>query len=111
MSTGFTFSSEIVVYAILFSPWITGFSAILGHSFSPLVNFRGGKGVATAAGVFLALLPKETGIAIAAFALVFAISRIVSLSSIVAVLSLAAATLIMTKDANQSFGTVLVAAF
>src|SRR5687768_14431040 len=42
-------------------PWLvmaTGFAAILGHCFSPFLEFRGGKGVATAMGVFLVLAPE-----------------------------------------------------
>ncbi|HVO35235.1 MAG TPA: glycerol-3-phosphate 1-O-acyltransferase PlsY [Gemmatimonadales bacterium] len=46
---------------------VVGCAAVLGHVFSPFVRFRGGKGVATAAGVFLAYVP----LAIAADALVW----------------------------------------
>jgi glycerol-3-phosphate acyltransferase PlsY len=91
--------------------WVSGICAILGHSFSPFVNFRGGKGAATGTGVFLALLPMETGIALAVFSLVLAASRIVSLSSIVGSLTLVIATVVMTRDVSQSAGTILAAGF
>jgi len=62
--------------------------AVIGHVASPWVRFRGGKGVATAAGAFLALAPPATLIVLAVWAAVFAISRIVSLASITAALAL-----------------------
>ncbi len=61
-----------------------GIAAILGHVFSVFVRFRGGKGVATAAGVMLGLTPLALGVAALAWLLVVALTGYVSLASIVA---------------------------
>jgi acyl phosphate:glycerol-3-phosphate acyltransferase len=61
--------------------------AVLGHMFTCWLHFRGGKGVATGFGVFLLAAPSAALAAIGVFAVVFAISRIVSISSIVAAAS------------------------
>jgi acyl phosphate:glycerol-3-phosphate acyltransferase len=57
---------------------------VLGHSFSFLAKFRGGKSVLTAFGVFLALTPSASLIALGAWALVMWRSRVVSLASLTA---------------------------
>lgn len=69
---------------------IGGVIAVLGHVFSPFLGFRGGKGVNTALGVFITLLPIETLIAFAIFALLVAVFRYISLGSIVGAVVLAA---------------------
>jgi glycerol-3-phosphate acyltransferase PlsY len=65
--------------------WLAvGLAAILGHMFSILLKFKGGKGVATSAGVMLGLFPYFTipGLmAIGAFIIVFMITRYVSVGS------------------------------
>lgn len=71
-------------------PWLAvaiGAAAVVGHMFSPYVSFRGGKGVATAAGMFLALAPFAVLIAIPIWAICLWLTGYVSLSSIIAVLS------------------------
>ena len=62
-----------------------GVAAILGHTFSPWINFKGGKGVATGAGMMLGIFKLWTLIPIGVFVLVFLLSRIVSLASLIAV--------------------------
>ncbi len=59
-------------------------SAILGHVFPLWLRFKGGKGVATGVGVFLAIVPKAVLIVLAIFAVIFFLFRYVSLASIIA---------------------------
>ncbi|MGH9368685.1 MAG: glycerol-3-phosphate 1-O-acyltransferase PlsY [Thermoanaerobaculia bacterium] len=61
-----------------------GLAAIVGHVFPLFYGFRGGKGVATAVGAFLALSPLATLVCLAAFVLIVAATRYVSLGSVVA---------------------------
>lgn len=68
-------------------PLALGVAAVLGHMFSPYVRFRGGKGVATAAGVFLALAPLPLLAAVPVWGVSLWITGYVSLSSIIAVAS------------------------
>ena len=69
---------------------VCGLAALLGHTFPVFLKFRGGKGVATGLGVFMVLAPLPTLGAILLFTLVFAGSRIVSLSSLVSAVGLVA---------------------
>jgi glycerol-3-phosphate acyltransferase PlsY len=68
-------------------PVALGGAAVVGHMFSPYVRFKGGKGVATATGMFLALAPVACLIAVPVWGLCLRLTGYVSLSSIVAVLT------------------------
>ncbi len=61
-----------------------GAFAILGHNFPVFLKFKGGKGVATSAGVLLGVAPLAVGLGILTWAIVFFISGYVSLGSIIA---------------------------
>jgi len=63
-----------------------GAAAIVGHVYSVYVRFKGGKGVATSAGVFLALAPWALLVALVVWVTLVATTRIVSIASIVAAL-------------------------
>ena len=65
-----------------------GFSALLGHQFSVFERFKGGKGVATALGVYLALSPVSTLIAVLVFVLTVGLSKFVSLGSMLSAVAM-----------------------
>lgn len=65
--------------------FIAGVFSIVGHNWSVFLGFRGGKGVATTAGVALIVFPKILAVSAAAFLVVVALSRYVSLGSLVGV--------------------------
>lgn len=71
---------------------IAGVCAILGHNYSCWLNFKGGKGVATSAGVFFALTWPAMSIALGAWIIVFALTRYVSVASMIAAVTLPVAT-------------------
>ncbi len=59
-----------------------GLAAVFGHIFSVWVKFRGGKGVATGAGVYLALAPASVGLAFVVWLIMILTARIASLASL-----------------------------
>lgn len=86
-------------------PSLGGFFALLGHQFSPILKFRGGKGVATALGMYLALAPGPCLLAMALFVVIVYYSDIISLGSMICACAIPLLLLAWGKPA----GMVLVA--
>jgi glycerol-3-phosphate acyltransferase PlsY len=82
---------------------LAALSAVLGHMFTPWLGFRGGKGVATGFGVFLVAAPWAALAAIGVFAVVLAITRFVSLGSIIAAACFPAFAWFMTRGERPAF--------
>ncbi len=75
----------------------SGLGAILGHMFPVYIGFRGGKGVATSAGVFLGLAPLPAACALGGWAVVLATTRYMSLASCVGAVILPSAMLVLDR--------------
>jgi glycerol-3-phosphate acyltransferase PlsY len=87
-------------------------AAVLGHSFTPFAHFRGGKGVATAAGAWAVLAPWPLLVALGVWTALFALTRIVSLGSVVAAAALAVAVGVLHRGQTSNpifWGAVLTA--
>lgn len=77
---------------------LLGASAIAGHIWTVFLRFKGGKGVATTAGVMAGLAPLIMIMGLLVWAIVFSIWRYVSLASIIAALSLPAMSVLFGRD-------------
>lgn len=88
---------------------IAGLAAIIGHVYPPWLKFRGGKGVAASAGVFVVLAPLATAIAALAFVGTIAATRFISAGSIAGALVLPVAAVAGDAPAPVVVGTVLAA--
>lgn len=75
-----------------------GIAAILGHNFTCWLHFKGGKGIATSAGVLIALVPAALMIILAIFIALFLLTRYVSVGSIAAAFTLPFATWFTQHD-------------
>lgn len=102
----------VVVHTMGFPPeyaaWV-GLAAFSGHVFSVFLKFKGGKGVATALGVFLALAPLALAGAVAVFALLMLVWRYVSLGSIGAAVVMPVAVALLGGTRSVIVVTLLIA--
>jgi len=76
-------------------------AGVLGHSFPVWLGFRGGKGVATSAGILLALVPIAAIVAATIWTLVFLATRYVSIASIAAAVTLPVAVAILIRATHS----------
>jgi glycerol-3-phosphate acyltransferase PlsY len=89
-------------------------AAVLGHMFTVFAGFRGGKGVATTVGVLLALSPVAFGAFVLVFVATVALTRFISLGSILGAVAFAITLGVIAPDGWKSptfgFGALLAAA-
>lgn len=88
--------SDSLVMALLL-----GAAAILGHVFSVFVGFKGGKGVATAAGVMLGLVPAAIGVSFVVWLVTVLLTRYVSLASLLGAVVLAPSVWLLHADRRE----------
>lgn len=86
-------------------------AALLGHLSSPFLHFSGGKGVATGLGVFLGLAPQAILLALLLFVFTFAVSRIVSLASLVATGATPVLLFMLSYPRGHVFAGLIIAGF
>jgi glycerol-3-phosphate acyltransferase PlsY len=103
-------SAEGAVFGIAEARLVLAAAAILGHLFPLFAGFKGGKGVLTAAGAFLGMLPIDVAIAIGVWIIVFAATRIVSVGSLAAATALVASVLIRRFVFHTAIADSLVVA-
>jgi len=76
---------------------VAGIAAILGHNYTCWLKFKGGKGIATSAGVYFGLAPVAVCVALAMWVVLFVTTRFVSVASIAAAIALPTAVW-LTED-------------
>ena len=92
-------NGEVFIFGI-----VSGFAAVVGHSFPFWLKFRGGKGVATAGGACFALVPLPTLVAVMVWGVAFFSFRFVSLASLAAAAALPASLwLLSLRDRSLNY--------
>ena len=89
---------------------LAGICAVLGHNYTCWLKFKGGKGIATSAGVFLALAPLAMGISVAVFTVVLLLTRYVSVGSIAAAITLPVAVWLTREGTLLRVVTIILGA-
>jgi glycerol-3-phosphate acyltransferase PlsY len=87
---------------------VAGVCAVLGHSFTCWLHFKGGKGVATTGGVYFALALPAVCIALGTWVVVFVLSRYVSVASIAAAVALPTAVWFTTDSLTLGIVTTVL---
>ena len=92
--------SDPVIFRI-----VAAFAAVFGHNYTCWLNFKGGKGVATSAGVLAALVPAAMMMSLGVWVILIALTRYVSIGSIAGSFTLPFATWFWTKNWTLTIAT------
>ena len=93
------------------APVVAGLASMLGHVYPIWLRFRGGKGVATAAGVFAVLTPVAAAVALAVFLLAVWVTRFISVGSMAAAITLAGWAIASDAPTAVGIGAAIAAMF
>lgn len=100
------------IAAALFTPWaaiVVAAAPVLGHMYSIFLKGKGGKGIATGAGVVLALVPLAFAIIFTTWLVLILVTRYVSVASLVAALLVPVLTIVFNEPLPYEIAGVLVA--
>ena len=86
---------------------ITAFAAVMGHNYSPWIGFKGGKGIATSAGVLIGLMPMAILVLLIIFIVTLVVTRYVAVASMVGAASLPVLTHIGARFHKNDAGISL----
>ncbi|MEE1277856.1 MAG: glycerol-3-phosphate 1-O-acyltransferase PlsY [Acutalibacteraceae bacterium] len=95
----------------IYGAYICGAICMLGHMFPLFFSFKGGKGVATSVGIFAVCCPYAIIAGLIVFILCFIISRIISLSSLIATVTVFVGVLLWHNDSVMLWPQLLLTAF
>ena len=104
------FAIYLAMYLGLNPLWIimTGLAAILGHSFSPFLKFKGGRGVATGLGVLLGIAPDIFVFILIISAIIIWATRYVSVASIIGSITTTILMFVLNKPAPYSWTVFII---
>jgi len=109
--------SDVVIKSFAVTPddevylrLVAGLAVVIGHNFTCWLKFKGGKGIATSAGVLAALVPWALIIILSIWIILFILTRYVSLGSVAAAFTLPFATWLTTKNWTLTIVTGLMGA-
>jgi glycerol-3-phosphate acyltransferase PlsY len=88
---------------------LCGLAAIIGHNYTPWLGFKGGKGIATSAGVLAALMPPVLAVSLSLWIVMTLITRTVSIGSLLAAASLPPAAFYFYRGEWIYFGLASLA--
>ncbi len=100
-------SNAFLEMSLPIKQFLFGAAAIAGHTWTPWLKLKGGKGVATACGALMGIFPFATILALLIWTAIFFIWRYVSLASIIAALSFPLLLIIFYRDVS-SFGAIFL---
>jgi glycerol-3-phosphate acyltransferase PlsY len=87
----------------------TGLAALIGNVFSIFLKFKGGKGIGVSVGIFFSLLPWESSAGLAVFLVVLALTRMISVGSLLGATTMALLTLYFEHGLTWFSGLAVVA--